>query len=108
LEHFYETVLRTLGSERTYSAEALAESNDLSLSRVTDQEPVMQRLHIGFFARSSAHVDEFWHVGSNAGYRDDGAPGPRCSALSRIHLDGRAGDSCASAFSVVSTTLKAR
>jgi catechol 2,3-dioxygenase-like lactoylglutathione lyase family enzyme len=38
---------------------------------------VTRRLHIGFFAPSRAHVDEFWRVGTEAGYRDDGAPGPR-------------------------------
>ena len=26
---------------------------------------------------SRAHVDEFWRAGTEAGYRDDGAPGPR-------------------------------
>jgi hypothetical protein len=34
-------------------------------------------LHIGFAAPSRAHVEEFWRVGIEAGYRDDGAPGPR-------------------------------
>ncbi len=36
-----------------------------------------RRLHIGFFAPSREHVDEFWRVGTAAGYPDDGAPGPR-------------------------------
>ncbi len=35
------------------------------------------RLHIGFAAPSYAHVDAFWRAGVEAGYRDDGAPGPR-------------------------------
>jgi len=38
---------------------------------------VTRGLHIGFVAPSRAHVDEFWRVGTDAGYRDDGSPGPR-------------------------------
>jgi hypothetical protein len=32
---------------------------------------------VGFVAPSRAEVDEFWRVGTGAGFRDDGAPGPR-------------------------------
>jgi catechol 2,3-dioxygenase-like lactoylglutathione lyase family enzyme len=39
--------------------------------------PATRGLHIGFVAPSRAHVDELWRVGTSAGYRDDGAPGPR-------------------------------
>jgi predicted lactoylglutathione lyase len=38
---------------------------------------VTRRLHIGFVAPSRSHVDEFWRVGTESGYRDDGAPGLR-------------------------------
>jgi predicted lactoylglutathione lyase len=38
---------------------------------------VTRRLHIGFKAPSRAEVDSFWQAGVDAGYRDDGAPGPR-------------------------------
>jgi predicted lactoylglutathione lyase len=34
-------------------------------------------LHVAFTAPSRAHVDEFWRVGTDAGYHDDGSPGPR-------------------------------
>jgi catechol 2,3-dioxygenase-like lactoylglutathione lyase family enzyme len=76
-ERFYETVLRTLESEKTYSDEHMAEWNDFSLSGASDEKPVTRGLHIGFFARSRAHVDEFWRVGTAAGYRDDGTAGLR-------------------------------
>ena len=36
-----------------------------------------RRLHIAFFAPSREVVDVFWRAGVDAGYRDDGAPGPR-------------------------------
>jgi catechol 2,3-dioxygenase-like lactoylglutathione lyase family enzyme len=76
-ERFYETVLRTLGIEPTSRTEHYAEWDDFSLAQANAERPVTRRLHIGFFAPSRAHVDEFWRVGTEAGYRDDGAPGPR-------------------------------
>jgi catechol 2,3-dioxygenase-like lactoylglutathione lyase family enzyme len=76
-ERFYETVLRTLGLEQTYNSEHLAAWGDFALAPASEERPVTRRLHIGFVAQSRAHVDEFWRVGTEAGYRDDGAPGPR-------------------------------
>jgi catechol 2,3-dioxygenase-like lactoylglutathione lyase family enzyme len=76
-ERFYETVLRTLGIEKTHSDEHYAEWDDFSLSAASGEKPVTRRLHIAFVAPSRDHVDEFWRVGTEAGYRDDGAPGPR-------------------------------
>jgi catechol 2,3-dioxygenase-like lactoylglutathione lyase family enzyme len=74
-ERFYDTVLRTLGVEKTHSDEQLAEWDDFSLAQADDAKPVTRRLHIGFGAPSRAHVDEFWRAGTASGYRDDGAPG---------------------------------
>ncbi len=76
-ERFYETVLRTVGVAQTHSDEELAEWNDFALAGADDEKPPTQRLHVAFAAESRAHVDEFWRVGTEAGYRDDGAPGPR-------------------------------
>jgi catechol 2,3-dioxygenase-like lactoylglutathione lyase family enzyme len=76
-ERFYATVLRTLGIEKTHSDERYAEWDDFSLAAASAEKPVTRRLHIGFVAPSRAHADEFWRVGTGAGYRDDGAPGPR-------------------------------
>jgi len=76
-ERFYDTVLRTLGIEKSYSDEHYAEWDDFSLAPASDDKPVTCRLHVAFAAASRADVDEFWRVGTEAGYRDDGAPGPR-------------------------------
>jgi catechol 2,3-dioxygenase-like lactoylglutathione lyase family enzyme len=76
-ERFYGTLLEVLGIERSYSGEEFAEWMDFSLAAADEDRPVTRRLHIGFVAPSRAHVDEFWRVGTEAGYRDDGAPGPR-------------------------------
>ncbi len=75
-ERFYETVLRTLGIEKT-NTKLGPEWDDFSLAPADAENPVTRRLHIAFVAPSRAHADEFWRVGTGAGYRDDGAPGPR-------------------------------
>jgi catechol 2,3-dioxygenase-like lactoylglutathione lyase family enzyme len=76
-ERFYATVLGTLGIEQTHRDEHYAEWDDFSLSQAEGDKSVTRRLHIGFVAPSRAHVEEFWRAGTAAGYRDDGAPGPR-------------------------------
>jgi len=76
-ESFYATVLRTLGIEQSHSDEHFAEWGDFSLSQANAEHPPTRRLHIAFVAPSRAHVDEYWRVGTAAGYRDDGAPGLR-------------------------------
>jgi catechol 2,3-dioxygenase-like lactoylglutathione lyase family enzyme len=76
-ERFYATVLGVLGIEQTQSLDWLAEWDDFALSPASAGKPLTQRLHIGFAAPSREHVDEFWRTGTQAGYRDDGAPGER-------------------------------
>ena len=76
-ERFYETVLATLEIPKGFADEHYAHWNDFSVGQATDDKPVTRRLHIGFLAPSREHVDEFWRVGTAAGYRDDGSPGPR-------------------------------
>jgi predicted lactoylglutathione lyase len=74
---FYDTVLPTLGIARNDTDEQYAEWGDFSVAQATGEKPVTRRLHVAFVAPSREHVDEFWRVGIEAGYRDDGAPGPR-------------------------------
>jgi catechol 2,3-dioxygenase-like lactoylglutathione lyase family enzyme len=76
-ERFYDTVLRPLGVEKDHSSEELAEWGDLALGQASEEHPVTRNPHVGFAAPSRDHVDEFWRVGTEAGYRDDGPPGPR-------------------------------
>jgi catechol 2,3-dioxygenase-like lactoylglutathione lyase family enzyme len=76
-ERFYETVLSTLGIQKTSSGATLARWEDFLVVAAGDDKPVTRGLHIGFAAPSQAHADEFWRVGTEAGYGDDGAPGPR-------------------------------
>jgi catechol 2,3-dioxygenase-like lactoylglutathione lyase family enzyme len=66
-ERFYDLVLATVEG---------GWSDELRLVQATDAA-VTRRLHVGFTASSREQVDEFWRTGTAAGFRDDGAPGPR-------------------------------
>jgi catechol 2,3-dioxygenase-like lactoylglutathione lyase family enzyme len=74
---FYATVLETLGVQASYRSSELAEWDDFSVMPAAGADAVTRRLHIGFGAPSREHVDAFWRAGLEAGYRDDGEPGPR-------------------------------
>jgi len=77
-ERFYDTVVPVIGKERL-SAEGYVEWGDFALHTATDDSPVTRRLHVGFYAATRELVDAFHRAGTEAGYRDDGAPGPRLS-----------------------------
>jgi len=66
---FYDLVLATVG---------LARDGDRygQLELVAAADPTT-RLHVGFAVPAHDEVDAFWRTGTEAGYRDDGAPGPR-------------------------------
>jgi len=76
-ERFYRLVLATLGREPTYTGDDVAEWDDFGLAQAEPDRPATRRLHVGFGASSREHVDAFWRAGVDAGYADDGAPGPR-------------------------------
>jgi catechol 2,3-dioxygenase-like lactoylglutathione lyase family enzyme len=76
-ERFYTTVLATLGIEQTHAGPEYPEWGDFSLAQADATHGPTRRLHIGFVAPSREHVDTFWRTGTEAGYRDDGAPGLR-------------------------------
>jgi len=76
-ERFYESVLATLGIERTFTGASFTEWGDFSLARAEPEHPVTRRLHIGFAAPSREHVDGFWNAGVDAGHPSDGEPGLR-------------------------------
>ena len=73
-ERFYRTVLGAMGLEPTYAGDAGLEWDDFSLGEGT---PGTRGLHLGFRAPSRALVDAFWRAGVEAGFEDDGEPGPR-------------------------------
>jgi catechol 2,3-dioxygenase-like lactoylglutathione lyase family enzyme len=71
---FYALLLDVLGQAKTHSGDDFDEWDDFALA---DGAAVTRGLHIGFRAASREHVDAFWRAGVDAGYRDDGPPGPR-------------------------------
>ena len=77
-ELFYDSVLRTIGVEQSGRNDVYTIwKGQFSLAHAGDDHPVTRNLHIGFAAASRDRVDEFWRAGTEAGYEDDGAPGPR-------------------------------
>jgi catechol 2,3-dioxygenase-like lactoylglutathione lyase family enzyme len=76
-QEFYDTVLRTLAIDQSYRTNTFSLYRQFMISGASSAHPLTRHLHIGFVAPSREHVDEFWRVGTEAGYRDDGPPGPR-------------------------------
>jgi catechol 2,3-dioxygenase-like lactoylglutathione lyase family enzyme len=69
-EQFYAPLFDVLGHATTN----VDEWDDFSFAQ---GDVPTRRLHIGFRATSRELVDAFWRTGVEAGYRDDGPPGPR-------------------------------
>ena len=76
-ERFYRTVLSVMGIEPDHADATLVEWEDWAIGPTDDEHALTRGLHVGFRAPSRGVVDAFWQAGIDAGYRDDGAPGPR-------------------------------
>jgi len=76
-ERFYRTVLSALGVEPDHADPGLVEWEDWAIGPTDREHPVTRGLHVGFRATDRAAVDAFWQAGIDAGYPDDGPPGPR-------------------------------
>ena len=76
-ERFYRTVLSVLDIEPSYAGADMVGWDDWWIGPIDSEHPVTRGLHVGFCARDHAQVDAFWQAGIDAGYCDDGTPGPR-------------------------------
>jgi catechol 2,3-dioxygenase-like lactoylglutathione lyase family enzyme len=76
-ERFFDSVLVQLGIETSYRTNSFSEWDDFSLTHIDEIHRGTTGLHIGFAAPSREQVDAFWQAGVDAGYTDDGPPGPR-------------------------------
>jgi predicted lactoylglutathione lyase len=76
-EQFYATVLPADSLDEPRRGDYYTEWGDFSIAQADEAKPVTRRLHIAFAAPSRADADAFWRAGTEAGYREDGAPGPR-------------------------------
>jgi catechol 2,3-dioxygenase-like lactoylglutathione lyase family enzyme len=74
---FYELALATLDFGEPSQGGDFFEWDDLSISAAREDKPVTSNLHVAFVARSRDAVDQWWRTLVDAGFRDDGAPGPR-------------------------------
>jgi catechol 2,3-dioxygenase-like lactoylglutathione lyase family enzyme len=76
-ERFYRIMLGRLGVEPSHADAALVEWEDWDIGPTDGEHPVTRGLQVGFRAATREAVQAFWRAGVDAGYRDDGAPGPR-------------------------------
>jgi catechol 2,3-dioxygenase-like lactoylglutathione lyase family enzyme len=76
-ERFYDTVLAALGIDQTYSTPLLSQWGNFQLTQCERANAPTRGLHVGFGSPSREQVDDFWQTGIDAGYQDDGRPGPR-------------------------------
>jgi catechol 2,3-dioxygenase-like lactoylglutathione lyase family enzyme len=76
-ERFFDTVLAALGVDTTYRTSSFTEWQDFMLAQATDDHHPTRRLHIAVAAPTREQVDGFWQAGVDAGYLDQGPPGPR-------------------------------
>lgn len=74
---FYDTVLGAIGKRRDHDDRTLVEWGDWSIQQADEEHPVTRNLHVGFFVPDAGLVEAFWRAGVDAGYADDGPPGPR-------------------------------
>jgi catechol 2,3-dioxygenase-like lactoylglutathione lyase family enzyme len=74
---FYRTVLGVLGIEPSYVGADMVGWDDWWIGPTNREHALTRGLHVGFRAHDRAQVDAFWQAGIDAGYRDDGPPGPR-------------------------------
>jgi catechol 2,3-dioxygenase-like lactoylglutathione lyase family enzyme len=76
-ERFYDTVLPALGADQTHRSDSFTQYGGFGLTASDVVTPPTEQLHLGFAAPSREQVDLFWKAGTDAGYTDDGPPGPR-------------------------------
>jgi catechol 2,3-dioxygenase-like lactoylglutathione lyase family enzyme len=76
-EKFFEAVLAPLGIDTSYRTREFTEWQEFMVAQATAAQPATSALHLAFAAPSRAQVDAFWQAGIDAGYGDDGPPGPR-------------------------------
>jgi catechol 2,3-dioxygenase-like lactoylglutathione lyase family enzyme len=76
-ERLYRLVLSVLGVEPRHADARLVEWEDWDIAATDYEHPVTRGLHVGFRAPTREAVDAFWRAGIDAGFLDDGAPGPR-------------------------------
>jgi catechol 2,3-dioxygenase-like lactoylglutathione lyase family enzyme len=73
----FAALLDELEIERTTNTSSFSVWGNFALTQTDDAHPIARRVHIAFIAPSPAHVDRFAQAGIDAGFTDNGPPGPR-------------------------------
>jgi catechol 2,3-dioxygenase-like lactoylglutathione lyase family enzyme len=73
-KRFYSTVLEPLGIPVMLDNGEIVQWANLAVSA---DGPPSERVHLAFMAASREQVEAFHRTGTEAGYRDNGAPGER-------------------------------
>jgi catechol 2,3-dioxygenase-like lactoylglutathione lyase family enzyme len=76
-ERRFQSLLDQLSLDETFSSRTFALWGDFALTEPDDANPLTRRAHVAFVAPSREAVDAYWQAGVDAGFRDDGPPGPR-------------------------------
>jgi catechol 2,3-dioxygenase-like lactoylglutathione lyase family enzyme len=76
-KRFYETVLQPLDPGDPRASPAFSRWQNIAIMQTDSDNPVTRRVHVGLAAPSREAVDAFWRAGTDAGFTDAGAPGPR-------------------------------
>jgi catechol 2,3-dioxygenase-like lactoylglutathione lyase family enzyme len=73
----FTAVLDELAIKQTTSTPSFSVWGNFALTRTDAEHPIARRVHIAFVAPTPAHVEQFAQAGIDAGFADDGPPGPR-------------------------------
>jgi catechol 2,3-dioxygenase-like lactoylglutathione lyase family enzyme len=76
-ERFYRTVFQAIDVSLTHDGGGFTEWHDFAIGEASAEHPVTRHLHVGFASPSRSQADEFWRIGTEAGFESDGEPGPR-------------------------------
>jgi catechol 2,3-dioxygenase-like lactoylglutathione lyase family enzyme len=72
-----KTALDQLEIEQTTSTPSFSVWGNFALTQTDDEHPITRRVHIAFIAPTGVQVERLRRAGVEAGFADDGPPGPR-------------------------------
>jgi catechol 2,3-dioxygenase-like lactoylglutathione lyase family enzyme len=73
----FTAVLDELEIKQTTSTPSFSVWGNFALTQTDAEHPIARGVHIAFVAPTPAHVEQFAQAGIDAGFADDGPPGPR-------------------------------
>jgi catechol 2,3-dioxygenase-like lactoylglutathione lyase family enzyme len=74
---FYDTVLGAIGHEPAERGRKYVDWDEFSIGQASEERPAVEHLHVAWWVPDHDAVRAFWQAGVDAGFADDGPPGPR-------------------------------